>query len=261
MLDTSRLLVSAYAKQEVGRAGGAQRYRTAVPGRLAVVQDGRKVTEVGALFCLPRSIVRLGLCARGCGMGLPTGHRKWYSDAHRRRAEPKVPEAFGRDGVIFGVAFLIARVMQLALFALAGRGDKDLMRAILQLAPFSLLGAALILTAGFVHGWVQWVLWLGAVFIGLFGPLLARTRGWRVEPAHFIERHGQNLAREPCPRRPVSTASHRLPSPAGFEGERLAQGQDPPLTTADAAARAGWSSSRTGCSVRVVPETPMSSCA
>ena len=39
-----------------------------------------------------------------------------------------VPEAFGEDGVIFGVAYLVVRAMHLALYALAARGDHDLAR-------------------------------------------------------------------------------------------------------------------------------------
>ena len=46
-----------------------------------------------------------------------------------------VPEAFGRHGVIFGVAFLIVNVMHLALYALAARGDRELFAAILRIAP------------------------------------------------------------------------------------------------------------------------------
>ena len=34
-----------------------------------------------------------------------------------------VPEAFGRHGVVFGVAFLIVNVMHLTLYALAARSD------------------------------------------------------------------------------------------------------------------------------------------
>jgi low temperature requirement protein LtrA len=34
------------------------------------------------------------------------------------------------------------------------------------------------------------MLWLAALAVGLFGPLLGGMRGWRVQPAHFIERHG-----------------------------------------------------------------------
>jgi len=101
-----------------------------------------------------------------------------------------VPDAFGRHGVVFGVAFLIVNVMHLTLYALAARGDPDLLRAILRVAPSALAGAALILAAGFAHGGLKPVLWLAAVMIGFFGPLLTGMSGWRVQPAHFVERHG-----------------------------------------------------------------------
>jgi low temperature requirement protein LtrA len=101
-----------------------------------------------------------------------------------------VPEAFGRHGVVFGVAFLIVNVMWLTLFALAARDDRDLLAAILRNAPASLGGSALIIAAGFVHGGLKPLLWLVALLVGLFGPVLTGTSGWRVEPAHFVERHG-----------------------------------------------------------------------
>jgi low temperature requirement protein LtrA len=62
--------------------------------------------------------------------------------------------------------------------------------AILRIAPMGLSGAALILAAGFVHGSLRPVLWLAALAVGLFGPLFTGVSGWRVQPAHFIERHG-----------------------------------------------------------------------
>jgi low temperature requirement protein LtrA len=101
-----------------------------------------------------------------------------------------VPEAFGRHGVVFGVAFLIVNVMHLTLYALGARGDRDLLAAILRIAPTVLLGATLIVVAGFVHGGLRPMLWLTALAVGLFGPLLGGMRGWRVQPAHFVERHG-----------------------------------------------------------------------
>jgi low temperature requirement protein LtrA len=101
-----------------------------------------------------------------------------------------VPEAFGRHGVVFGVAFLIVNVMHLTLYALAARGDRELLAAILRNAPSALAGAALIIAAGFVHGGLRPLLWLAALAVGLFGPLLAGMSGWRVQPAHFVERHG-----------------------------------------------------------------------
>jgi low temperature requirement protein LtrA len=101
-----------------------------------------------------------------------------------------VPEAFGRHGVVFGVAFLIVNVMHLTLYALGARGDRDLLAAILRIVPASLVGATLIVVAGFVHGALRPTLWLAALTIGLFGPLLGGASGWRVQPAHFVERLG-----------------------------------------------------------------------
>jgi low temperature requirement protein LtrA len=101
-----------------------------------------------------------------------------------------VPEAFGRHGVVFGVAFLIVNVMNLTIFALGAPGDRALLGAVLRNAPWSLTGAALIIAAGFVHGSLRPMLWLIALAVGLFGPLLGGLSGWRVQPAHFIERHG-----------------------------------------------------------------------
>jgi low temperature requirement protein LtrA len=101
-----------------------------------------------------------------------------------------VPEVFGRHGVVFGVAFLIVNVMWLTLFVLGARGDPDLLAAIVRSAPWGLTGSALIIAAGFVDGALRPILWLAALAVGLFGPLLAGSSGWRVEPAHFVERHG-----------------------------------------------------------------------
>jgi low temperature requirement protein LtrA len=74
-----------------------------------------------------------------------------------------VPEAFGRHGVVFGVAFLIVIAMQPALYALSVRGERDLLAAIVRVAPTTLAGAALIIAAGFVHGGLRPVLWLTAL--------------------------------------------------------------------------------------------------
>jgi hypothetical protein len=41
--------------------------------------------------------------------------------------------------------------MHLTLYTLAARGDRDLLAAILRIAPETVAGAALILAAGFVH--------------------------------------------------------------------------------------------------------------
>jgi low temperature requirement protein LtrA len=101
-----------------------------------------------------------------------------------------VPSAFNRHGVVFGVSFLIVAVMHLALFALSAHEDHELLAAIARVAPWSLGGAAVIVVAGFVQGSAKPVLWLAALLIGLAGPLLIGVGGFRVHPAHFVERHG-----------------------------------------------------------------------
>ena len=101
-----------------------------------------------------------------------------------------VPEAFGRHGVIFGVAFLIVAVMHLFLYALSARSEPELFAAILRIVPSSLVGASLILAAGFVDDPAKSVIWIAALTVGFLVPLFVNLSGWRVAPAHFIERHG-----------------------------------------------------------------------
>ena len=101
-----------------------------------------------------------------------------------------VSEAFGGHGVLFGVAFLIVAVMHLALYALSARSEPELFAAILRIAPWSLLGASLILAAGFVDDPARSLLWIAALAVGFLGPLVGDMGGWRLAPVHFVERHG-----------------------------------------------------------------------
>ena len=101
-----------------------------------------------------------------------------------------VPEAFDRHGVLFGVAYLVVRVLHVALYRLAGQGDPDLLLAVLRMAPTATIGPGLIVAAGFLDGPAQGALWFAALAIDYLGVLVGRGEGWRVSPAHFAERHG-----------------------------------------------------------------------
>jgi low temperature requirement protein LtrA len=79
--------------------------------------------------------------------------------------------------------------MHLALYGLAGRESRDLLVAVLRLAPWTLLGATLILVAGFTDGARTW-LWLGALTCTYVGAGLSGSAGWRVFPSHLAERYG-----------------------------------------------------------------------
>jgi low temperature requirement protein LtrA len=101
-----------------------------------------------------------------------------------------VPEAFDANAALFGLAYFAVRLLHLALYALAGKRDPDLLGAILRFAPSAMLAPAIILTAAFFDGAAQAVLWAVALAIDYLGALRGRGEGWRVAPAHFAERHG-----------------------------------------------------------------------
>jgi low temperature requirement protein LtrA len=101
-----------------------------------------------------------------------------------------VPEAFGDEGVVFGVAFLIVNVVQASLYMVGAGGDSDLLAALMRVVPWVLGGSLLILGAGFAHGSFRTALWAAALVVGFFGPALVRLQGWHVQPGHFVERHG-----------------------------------------------------------------------
>jgi low temperature requirement protein LtrA len=101
-----------------------------------------------------------------------------------------VPEAFDDDALIFGVAYLIVRTMHLALYALAAKGDPDLLGAVLRMSRSSVVGGVLILLAAFFDGPEQTALWVIGLGVDYLGVLAGRGSGWRVSPGHFAERHG-----------------------------------------------------------------------
>src|SRR5262245_29168679 len=101
-----------------------------------------------------------------------------------------VPEAFDDHGLIFGVAYLFVRGMHIALYALAGRGDRDLLGAVLRFTPTSLISAVLIIAAAFMDGDVRIAIWVIALAIDYLGPVYGHGAGWHLSPGHFAERHG-----------------------------------------------------------------------
>jgi low temperature requirement protein LtrA len=127
-----------------------------------------------------------------------------------------VPAAFGDEGVVFGVGFLIVNVIQASLYTLGAGGDRDLLAALMRVAPWVLGGSLLILGAGFAHGSFRTALWVAALVVGFFGPAFVRLRGWRVQPAHFVERHGLIVI--------IALGESLVAIGIGARGERLSAG-------------------------------------
>jgi low temperature requirement protein LtrA len=102
-----------------------------------------------------------------------------------------VPDAFGDDAVLFGAAYLLVRLLHLVLYAIVGRGDPDLLGAVLRFAPTAIAGASLLILAGFLDGDGRIAVWMVALAIDYGGPaVIGRMHGWRIAPEHFAERHG-----------------------------------------------------------------------
>jgi low temperature requirement protein LtrA len=102
-----------------------------------------------------------------------------------------VPGAFGDDAVLFGVAYFLVRLLHLALSATVVRNDPDRLDALVRFAPTAMLGASLLVFAGFLEGDERIAVWLVALAIDYLGPVVVGAgRGWMVAPEHFAERHG-----------------------------------------------------------------------
>ena len=80
-----------------------------------------------------------------------------------------VPEAFGDEAVLFGAAYLLVRLMHLVLSYLAGHDDPDSRGALIRFAPTALLGASLLLVAGFIGGNARIVVWVVALTVDYLG--------------------------------------------------------------------------------------------
>jgi low temperature requirement protein LtrA len=101
------------------------------------------------------------------------------------------PHAFGRDATIFAVAYLVVRALHLVLYTIAGRGDRELRRAVLRLVPSVFTSSLLLLLASPLHGSAKIACWMVAAAVDYLGPLVGHMRGWRLSPRHFVERFGQ----------------------------------------------------------------------
>ena len=100
-----------------------------------------------------------------------------------------VPQAFGDDSVVFGIAYFAVRVIHIAVYAY-GAPDLNNQEAIRNLAPGLLAAPALIVLAGFLDGSAAAGLWVVALVIDYGTPYVRDVSGFTVSPSHFHERFG-----------------------------------------------------------------------
>jgi low temperature requirement protein LtrA len=101
-----------------------------------------------------------------------------------------VPHTFGKDALLFGLAYFFVRALHIAAYSVLARDNPVLRAVVFRLARTILPAAGVLVLAGVVSGTGRALCWVAALLIDYGGLLLGSTEGWRVEPAHFAERHG-----------------------------------------------------------------------
>ncbi|SFK83049.1 Low temperature requirement protein LtrA [Halogranum rubrum] len=97
-----------------------------------------------------------------------------------------VPEAFGDSAVLFGLAYLVVRLLHVVLYAVAVPETQTAVRRVL---PGFLGGPVLLVVAGFFDGAIQAGLWVAALALD-YGIVFVRgVDGFHVTVSHFVERH------------------------------------------------------------------------
>jgi low temperature requirement protein LtrA len=93
--------------------------------------------------------------------------------------------------VLFGCAYFLVRLLHLVLSATVVRDDPDSRDALLRFAPTAVVGASLLLLAGFLEGDARIAVWMFALAIDYLGPVvIGMGGGWRIAAEHFAERYG-----------------------------------------------------------------------
>jgi low temperature requirement protein LtrA len=100
-----------------------------------------------------------------------------------------VPNAFGSEALLFGIAFFVVRAMHIVAYRVLARGSPKLGLVVAQLARSELPAAALLILAGVVSGTARAACWAGAIAVDYFPLMLGDASNWRIRPAHFAERH------------------------------------------------------------------------
>jgi low temperature requirement protein LtrA len=99
-----------------------------------------------------------------------------------------IPRAFSEGDLAFGVAYLVVVGIHTGLYTRVSVAHT--IRALVRLTPFNLASALLVLAAVLVEGTAAYLLWAAAFALEWFTPRLIGIGGFRIAPAHFVERHG-----------------------------------------------------------------------
>ena len=100
-----------------------------------------------------------------------------------------VPGAFGAEALGFAAAYAVVRTAHIALFLIASREDSALRHSVDGLAVSTAIAVALLFVAAAASGGLRLGLWGLALVLDAGGPYLFGAEGWKLVPAHFVDRH------------------------------------------------------------------------
>lgn len=102
-----------------------------------------------------------------------------------------LPTVFEDTGLLFAGAYAVVRFSHIGLFWVASRsaGDANLAKSVTGLAVSTVIAVSLLAGASFLDGWAQGGLWALALALDMAGPFFFGSKGWRIAPKHFAERH------------------------------------------------------------------------
>jgi len=106
-----------------------------------------------------------------------------------------LPQAFGSEALMFGVAYFVVRLLHIGCYAAVARAQNDptLTRVVARLGSTILPAAALLVLAGALSGTARALCWIAALLVDYGGIVARGVEGWRIEPGHFAERHSAIL--------------------------------------------------------------------
>jgi low temperature requirement protein LtrA len=129
----------------------------------------------GNAIDLDRRVVRLAVLATTGAMLL---------------AAVAIPSAFGGSGLWFAVPYVVVRLVGLGLYWFGLADDPEHQAALRTYLPVQCLSPLLIIIGGFTDPDIRVWLWTAAVVIDVVSVALAGRGEFRIDPAHFAERHG-----------------------------------------------------------------------
>ncbi len=100
-----------------------------------------------------------------------------------------VPGAFGAEALAFACAYGVVRGAHIVLFLLASDRDPGLRRSVNGLAASTAIAVILLFLAALASGDLRIGIWGLALVLDAGGPYLFGADGWKLVPAHFVDRH------------------------------------------------------------------------